>query len=385
MKRIDYALRHLSLLILLALIAAPRALAAPAEDEPIDPRDSVLTVDGPYVWHQPDGSVRIIGVDLRGEVTDTTYAALPEDFRLHVCDHQGRYAFDVPLHHVERPSWHNEQPEKLFVMSDPHAKLDCVVSLLRAGGVVDEDLRWSYGTNHLMIIGDIFDRGYDATQIFWLVYKLEQEAADAGGQVSFLLGNHEPLVMGNDLRYTKPKYKLLAERLGLSYPQLWGPDTELGRWLGTRNTMQIVGRDLFVHAGLSLKFHALGLSIPTVNEEMSRALYMEKRARREFAILTKFLYGNDGPVWYRGLVRTDEKYAPPSQAELQAVLDSYGVAHVIVGHTIFDDISTFYEGLVIDVNVDNEVNRDAGRGRAVLIEGDQYYVVGDAGVMRPLF
>mgnify|MGYP000243614500 CR=1 FL=1 len=36
-------------------------------------------------------------------------------------------------------------------------------------------------------------------------YKLEEEAAKAGGHVSFMLGNHEPMVLANDLRYTKEK------------------------------------------------------------------------------------------------------------------------------------------------------------------------------------
>ena len=38
-----------------------------------------------------------------------------------------------------------------------------------------------------MIIGDIFDRGKDVPQIFWLFYKLEEEAAKAGGHVSLSL------------------------------------------------------------------------------------------------------------------------------------------------------------------------------------------------------
>lgn len=69
-----------------------------------------------------------------------------------------------------------------------------------------------------MIIGDIFDRGKDVPQIFWLFYKLEEEAAKAGGHVSFMLGNHEPMVLANDLRYTKEKYKILAEKLKMKYP-----------------------------------------------------------------------------------------------------------------------------------------------------------------------
>ena len=46
-------------------------------------------------------------------------------------------------------------------------------------------------------------------------------------------GNKYPRVC--DLRYVKPKYKELARQLGMDYERLFGPDTELGRWLAMRN------------------------------------------------------------------------------------------------------------------------------------------------------
>ena len=55
-----------------------------------------------------------------------------------------------------------------------------------------------------------------------------------------------------------------------------------------------------------------------------------------------------------------------------------------MGHTIFKDISTFYNGKVIGVNVDNKENREKKRGRAMLIENNQYFVVGDKGIQRQL-
>lgn len=343
-----------------------------------------LSADGPYVLYQPDGKTRVISVDKKGKITDTTYVALPEDFTLHVVDHKGRFPFYVKLHPVKRPDWQYRQPEKVFVMSDPHGRLDCVISLLQGNGVIDKNYNWSFGSNHLMVIGDIFDRGKDVPQIFWLFYKLEDEAAKAGGTVSFLLGNHEPLVLANDLRYTKDKYKVLAQKLNMDYPKLFGPDTELGKWLGTRNTMQTIGSDLYVHAGLGKNFYDRNLSIPTVNEEMSKALFMNKKERRALSPLTAFLYGNDGPIWYRGLVRTDAKYHPMAQDSLQMVMERYQAKHIIVGHTIFKDISTFYDGKVIGVNVDNKENQKKKRGRALLIDKDTYFVVGDKGVLRKL-
>lgn len=343
-----------------------------------------LSGDGPYILYQPDGSTRVISVNKKGRITDKTYARLPENFSLRVTDHKGHYPFEVKLHPLKRPDWQYPRPEKIFVMSDPHGRLDCVISLLQGNGIINDKYQWNFGSNHLVIIGDIFDRGKDVLQIFWLFYKLEDEAAKAGGHVSFLLGNHEALVLSNDLRYTKDKYKQLAQKLGKEYPQLFGLDTELGRWLATRNTMQIIGTDLYVHAGLGKLFYDKDLSIPTVNEETSKALFMTKKERKALSPLTEFLYGNEGPIWYRGLVRTDEKYKPLDSNGLQDILKRYKVAHIIVGHTIFKDISTFYDGRVIGVNVDNKENQKKKLGRAVLIDGNAYYVVGDKGIQRKL-
>ena len=133
-----------------------------------------LSADGPYVIYEPDGKVRVISVTAQGQIEDTTYTVLPQDFTLHVTDHKGRYPFDVKLHPVKRPEWQYRQPDKVFVMSDPHGKLNCVMSLLRGNNVIDKDYHWSFGTNHLVVIGDIFDRGKDVPQIFWLFYKLEK-------------------------------------------------------------------------------------------------------------------------------------------------------------------------------------------------------------------
>lgn len=92
--------------------------------------------------------------------------------------------------------------------------------------------------------------------------------------------------------------------------------------------------------------------------------------------------GNEGPLWYRGLVRTDEKYNPIKSKDLKKILKRYTVERIIVGHTIFDDISSFHGGRVIDVNVDNKKNQEEKRGRGLLIDGDDYLVVGDEGVQR---
>ena len=340
--------------------------------------------DGPYIFYLPDGGTRVVSIDTAGIMDDTIYKALPSSFSFPAVSHSGKHRFDVQLHTVTRPDWKYEQPEKLFVLSDPHGNLDCLVSVLYNNKVINKNYEWTHGENHLMILGDVFDRGKDVLPILWLIYKLEKEAEDAGGSVSFLLGNHELMILAGDLRYMDKMYNHVSEKLGMKYEELFSASTELGRWLATRNTLQVVGKDLFVHAGLGEEFLEKELTIPQVNEEMSRALFMTKQERKELSGLTDFLYGNQGPIWYRGMVLNDERYNPLHINVLKKILEAYKVKRIVVGHTIFPDVASFYGGRVIGVNVNNKENFEKVLGRGMLIEQGNTYVIGDKGIMRSI-
>lgn len=377
-------MKHFSLYIIsLCFLISSGFTAGAQEIEKDHPEQEQPAPDGPYIFHLPDGRVRVISVNQEGEVSDQIFTLSPES-SFPVFSHEGNFLFDVTLHPISRPDWKYQQPEEFVVMSDPHGNWDCLVSTLLMNGVIDQEYRWKYGANHLMILGDVFDRGNDVLPIFWLIYKLEQEAEQAGGRVSFMLGNHEPMVLANDVRYVEKKYAALSEQVGVDYAAFFGPDTELGRWLGTRNTIEIIGNDLFVHAGLGEAFLEQNLSIPQVNEEMSRGLFMTKEQRNQLSPLTEFLYGSVGPIWYRGMVRNDKRYYPLEPETLDRILDAYGVQRVIVGHTIFPDIVSFYNGKVIDVNVNNQKNFDQVLGRGILIKAGKTYIISDKGILRTL-
>lgn len=341
---------------------------------------SAMHADGPYLIYGDNPDVRKISIDTLGHLRDGVMHDPRVGTAFNVFSDDAKYEFQIKLHPIARPAWKCEAAEKILVLSDPHSNFKCFVSLLQGNGVIDKYLNWTYGKNQLVIIGDVFDRGTDATQIFWLIYQLEQEAADAGGQLHFLYGNHEPMVLSGDIRYTNRKYKNLADTLGMEFRQLMGPDTELGRWLATRNTMMVIGDNLFVHAGISQEFLDRNYSIPQVNEMISKGLFMtkdERKANKEMYFLVKTY----GPIWYRGLVYSKKKYHPASMETVDAALAKYGVNRIFVGHTIFKKVKTFYKKKVIAVNVSNRENMEKGRSRGVLIENGTYYSVGDHGVM----
>lgn len=329
-------------------------------------------IDGPYIIHKGE-SLEIVRVTKDG-LSIETRTNKGEPFR--VSSQDEKHQFEVTLHNVERPAWKYNQPDKTLIMSDPHANMDAFVSVLLAQGVINDSYEWTWDDGHLVIIGDVFDRGDDVLPIFWLIYKLEEEASKAGGAVHFLLGNHEEMILRNNLKYTNAKYKNLAEKLGVQYRELWNRHTELGYWLITRNTIEVIGSNLIVHAGLSKDFFEQQWKIPQLNEVVSSFLYLikEERSKSEEA---KFLFGSGGPFWYRGMVRTDEKYNPVSDEYVNKILDAYNVKRIYVGHTIFDEVSLFYEGKVIGVNVNNKRNKDAGKSRGVLIENEKCFLIDD--------
>src|SRR5690606_12940354 len=93
----------------------------------------------------------------------------------------------------------------LLVVADTHGEYDILVQLLQRQHVIDERLRWSFGRGHLVLLGDVFDRGAHQIEILWLMYQLQADAAAAGGGVELLIGNHEAMVMRGDLRYLHPR------------------------------------------------------------------------------------------------------------------------------------------------------------------------------------
>ena len=63
---------------------------------------------------------------------------------------------------------------------------------------MDSACHWTFGKGHLVICGDLFDRGNDVTAELWLLYKLEEEAKEKGGYVHTILGNHEIMNLSGD-------------------------------------------------------------------------------------------------------------------------------------------------------------------------------------------
>ena len=191
----------------------------------------------------------------------------------------------------------NDVP-RVVAISDPHGAYDAMVRTLENAEVIDADRDWSGDESHLVITGDLLDRGADSRKVMDLVMQLEQQALAAGGMVHLLLGNHEVMNLVGDLRYVAPgEYAAFAEdelpaererwfRL-FSAPRLsvgesseaalraefdqdrppgffghrkaFSSEGKYGRWLLQKPLVVVVNGDAFVHGGLPPLVAELGL------------------------------------------------------------------------------------------------------------------------------
>lgn len=179
--------------------------------------------------------------------------------------------------------WRYDDVDRIVAISDVHGAYDAMVRTLQSAGILDDALGWKGGDAHLVVTGDLLDRGPDSRQAMDLLMKLEGEAADAGGQVHVLLGNHEAMNLVGDLRYvSRAEYAAFADEetaeerdrwyaaavarepgLGreafdqaappgfFAHRRAFAPDGRYGAWLLEKPVLIVVGGSAFVHGGLS--------------------------------------------------------------------------------------------------------------------------------------
>ncbi len=330
---LPHRLRRAFLLALALLAAAPVLAAAPPAPA------AHVDADGPYVFRE-DGHLRarwICDDAVQEQTWDAAQATVPAR-----CGHPHPVTVAPPAAVATAML---PQASRIVAVSDIHGQYALLARLLRANGVIDDADNWALGRDTLVIAGDVFDRGPQVTEAFWLLYGLQQQAAAAGGAVHFVLGNHETMVLYDDLRYVNPKYLRSAQLLGRSYPQLYGADSVIGQWLRTRPVLLRIGDTLFLHGGISPEALPLALE-PAATNAAYRASLGRPKAEVKADPATAPLYdGKTSPIWYRGYFdgRLDS-------AGVQAVLDRLGLKRIVVGHTSMAHVSSFHGGRIIAID-----------------------------------
>ena len=273
-------------------------------------------------------------------------------------------------------------PQRIVAIGDLHGDHEAWRAIARSAGLMDAKGRWVGRNTTLVQMGDIVDRGPDSLKIIRDLISLQREAPRRGGRVIVLLGNHEAMMMTNDLRYVHPGeyaafvnrdskarrervYELNKEAIQSAYrsrnpavsPEAikdewfksmplgkiehqlaWRPTGELGKWALGNPAVLKLGGTLFAHGGISAAF--AHLPVTEINRQAGVALSAQD------ATPTAIINHPQGPLWYRGLIirndGDDATVAPTPvgataplsiDQELDLVLRNFGVKRIVVAHT----------------------------------------------------
>jgi len=241
-------------------------------DKRLQTDTSTAGYDGPYIFYNKEKAIIKQIIEKKGQPTSVSeelaYPIAGKKFICYVNDKE-HFSFKVQELLQNQPSVY-AMPEKLIAISDIEGRFEEFKDFLIANKVMDKHYKWTFGKGHLVTVGDFFDRGLLVTQTLWLIYSLEEQAEKAGGKVHFILGNHDLMNMNNDFRYVRKKYLENAKLMGQEYYDFYKPNTELGRWLATKNILEKIGDYIFVHAGISKEVSDLNMGVEGINKYARR-------------------------------------------------------------------------------------------------------------------
>jgi len=301
-------------------------------------QSKLLVDDGPYIFLEKGGYVvkTIHQNKLKSkhydEDTPTEYSNL--NFPLHLRE---------PLVSDNHAIYHGVS--KIAAISDIHGQYDVMIKLFQVNGIVDQNNQWLFGDGHLVITGDIFDRGDQVTEILWYIYELEEQARQAGGQVHFLLGNHELMILEGDTRYIHKKYRYTMALTNMLYHQLFSPNTVLGQWMRTKNISIKINDIVFVHGGFSNRVLDYGIDLDSLNQVFRKELIDKPLGAIKKDNTLSDLYFEEGPLWYRGYA--SENFTENDADEALAGLEC---DHIVVGHTSMESIVSLFEDKIIFID-----------------------------------
>ena len=256
--------------------------------------------------------------------------------------------------------------ERIAAISDIHGQYHVARKLLEENGIIDEAQNWAFGEGHLVITGDVFDRGDQVTETLWLIHKLEQQALKAGGRVHFLLGNHELLVLHGDFRYLHKKYRYTTAALQMPFDALFNQKSYLGRWLRSLPVSIKINDIAFVHGGFSPEVIKETPSLEEINTIFHTKIINSNAKEIIEDELLQLLYFEQGPLWYRDYFAADKL----EKAALKKILKKLDVQRIVVGHTSFVAITTMFDNRIIGIDSSIKLGKT---GEMLLYESGDLY------------
>jgi hypothetical protein len=246
--------------------------------------------------------------------------------------------------------------DRIGVITDIHGEFDTYVKLLKSTGIIDKNLNWKFGKGHLVVVGDIFDRGNMVNEVLWHLFGLEKQAEKAGGMVHVMLGNHEFMVLRKDLSYVNPKYSETESISKIRYYDQYSDNSVIGKWLRSKPVIITINNIIFVHAGISMEMVQRNLTVEEINRKFSDNILGKNLKEVNCDEELFFLNETNGPLWYRGYF-LDTTFC---ESKIDSILAFFGKDHIVVGHTASEGINSLFHNKILgaDTGIMNKQSKE---------------------------
>ncbi|MGG8496480.1 metallophosphoesterase [Tenacibaculum sp. TC6] len=260
----------------------------------------------------------------------------------------------------------------IIAISDIESGYKSFRDFLIKNQVIDSNLQWTFGKGHLVLVGDFVDRGASTTQVLWFIYKLEQEAAKNGGMVHFIIGNHEIKNLQGDYLSSSLKYKAVSAILEKQQFELFNKKSFLGKWLSSKNVIERINGNLFVHGGIHPDITSYAIDLDSINTIVRKNYALTFYPKKQKS-LTQFLTSTrTGLAWYRGYFKDNV-----SEEQIESCLKKFNANSIIVGHTLQRKVKKLFNGKLYAIDIkhpkDYETNWPLKKSEGLLIKNNAYY------------
>lgn len=159
--------------------------------------------------------------------------------------------------------------KRVYVVGDVHGQMERLAALLYSAALVTHKGDWTGGDARLLFLGDFFDRGPYGVEAVELAMMLQRQAADEGGEVDALIGNHDLLAVGA-IRF-KGSFLANHQRNGGAIADLRRITAEHAEWLCARPALCRFGTHLVAHADTN-RYLKYGRTVAQVNRRIGDVL-----------------------------------------------------------------------------------------------------------------
>ncbi|KAI8052262.1 Metallo-dependent phosphatase-like protein [Syncephalis plumigaleata] len=230
---------------------------------------------------------------------------------------------------------------RIVAVGDLHGDMSNSLAVLRMAGIIDRNNNWAGGDNTVFVqTGDVIDRGPDTIDLLKFLPKLIMQANKAGGRAIQILGNHEIMNIGGELKHvSEADYKTFNDKAARK--AAFNGNGLLGKRLFKLPVVHQVGDTVFAHGGISQAWAKIGLR--STNERATKIMPEYAKEGVKLDSYESSAIGPTGPAWYRDFAKGDESEVC---ANLAASLKALGATRMVVGHT-FRRMVKFYHVAVI--------------------------------------